>query len=81
MKLDPPEEHKIWPFFPDSDHYGHINPSISGTISNGSGLTGDFSSRFGRNLAGFDKISPDLRWIWQDLVGSGEISSRFIGFR
>ena len=69
------------PFFSRFRSFFHLNSWISGTINTGSSRTSDFSSRFGRNLTGFDGISPDLGWIWQDLAGFGEISPRFEGFR
>ena len=64
-------------FFPNFGYFFHLNPSIFGIINTGFGRTSDFSSRFARNLARSDGISPDLGWIWQDLAGSSEISSRF----
>ena len=64
-------------FFQISAIFFHLNPSIFGIINTGFGRTSDFSSQFARNLARSDGISPDLGWIWQDLAGSSEISSRF----
>ena len=74
-------------FFPDFSTFFsrfrplfHLNPSISGTINTGPSWTSDFSSQFSRNLIGFDGISLDLGWIWQDLTRSGEISPHLEGF-
>ena len=50
-----------WPLF-------HLNSSIFGTLNTRSSRTSDFSSRFARNLARSDGISPNLGWIWWDLA-------------
>ena len=72
---------KFQPIFSRFRPLFHLNPSISSTINTRSSQTSDFSSRFGKNLVGSDEISLNLEWIWQDLVGFGEISTRFEGFR
>ena len=72
---------KFRPLFSKFRPLFHLNPSISSTINTRSSRTSDFSSRFGRNLAVSDGISPDLGWIWKDLAKFGEISPRFKGFR
>ena len=70
---------RFWPFFQILTTFS-LTSNIFGTINTRSGQTSDFSSRFARNLAKSDGISPDLVWIWQDLTGSGKISPHFEGF-
>ena len=59
---------KFRPLFSRFRPLFHLNPLIFGIINTESSRTSDFSLRFARNLTGFNEISSDLGWIWQDLT-------------